>query len=113
MRLTTILTSAFIVVPSLSLADERPAAPIPQYFDLIASPPTDTHTTFVRQLLPPSDPNVIAAVAQSRIIYMNKGGVTLSPGNNDSRTNRSTLVSSTRAVPAWTASATTWSGVMT
>ncbi|HEY5927510.1 MAG TPA: Ig-like domain-containing protein [Kofleriaceae bacterium] len=68
--------------------------------------------TFVRQLLPPST-NTIAAVSQSRIIYMNKGGVTLTPGNNDARTNRSTLVSSTRAIPAWNPSATTWTGVMT
>jgi len=113
MRVARILTAALIVVPSLALAEKPDAPRVPEYFELIASPPTDTHITFVRQLLPPTDPNVIAAVAQSRIIYMNKGGVTLAPGNNDSRTNRSTLVSSTRAVPAWNASATTWSGVMT
>jgi uncharacterized protein (TIGR03382 family) len=112
MRSTTILTSLLVVVPSLAMAEGKVEVKAPQYFDLIASPPTQSDITFVRQMLPPANPS-IAAVAQSRIIYMNKGGVTLTPGNNDSRTNRSTLVSSTRAVPAWNASATTWNGVMT
>ncbi len=112
MRTTTILTSLFIVVPSLAFAEGQIDGRSPQYFDLIASPPTPSDITFVRQMLPPTNPP-IAAVAQSRIIYMTKNGVTLTPGNNDSRTNRSSLVSSTRAVPAWNASATTWSGVMT
>jgi hypothetical protein len=112
MRTTTILTSLFIVVPSLAAAEGEVDVKAPQYFDLIASPPTQSDITFVRQMLPPAN-TPIAAVAQSRIIYMNKGGVTLSPGNNDARTNRSTLVSSTRVVPAWNASATTWTGVMT
>jgi len=50
----------------------------------------------------------VAAVAQSRIIYLNKNGVTLSPGNNDSRTNRSTIVSQTTSIPAWNVSAANW-----
>src|SRR5690606_31569114 len=50
----------------------------------------------------------IAAVAQSRIIYLNKNGVTLSPGNNDARTNRSTIVTQTTAIPAWNVSAANW-----
>ena len=112
MRTATILTSLFIVVPSLAAAEGVVEVKAPQYFDLIASPPTSNDVTFVRQMLPPST-TPLAAVASSRIIYMNKGGVTLSPGNNDARTNRSTLVNSTRAVPAWNASATTWNGVMT
>src|SRR5215510_5131678 len=59
-----------------------------------------------RQVLPASDRPIVSgvtdgpslAVAQSRIIYMNKIGVTLSPGNNDSRTNRSTIVNQTTAI---------------
>jgi hypothetical protein len=34
-----------------------------------------------------------AVVAESRIIYLNKDGVTLLPGHNDSRNNTSTLAS--------------------
>ena len=112
MRTAAILTGLFIVVPSLALAEDEVAVKAPQYFDLIASPPTPSDVTFMRQMLP-AQPTPIAAVAQSRIIYLNKGGVTLSPGNNDARTNRSTLVNSTVAVPAWNPSAATWTGVMT
>src|SRR5690242_13786233 len=98
MRTTTILTGLFIVVPSLALAERKVGGEVavnePHYFDFIASPPTPDDVTFVRQMLPPVN-QPVAAVAQSRIIYLNKGGVTLSPGNNDSRTNRSSLVNST------------------
>ena len=66
-----------------------------------------------RQVLPQqeSTPVVsggIQAVAQSRIIYLNKNGVTLSPGNNDSRTNRSTIVTQTTTFQPWTVSAADW-----
>ncbi len=114
MRNTTILTSLLVVVPAVAAAEgelREPRAPDLQPFDLVAAQPTSTDLTFVRQLLPAVD-GPIAAVAQSRIIYLNKDGVTLSPGNNDSRTNRSTLVNSTRAVPAWNASATTWNATV-
>ncbi|HEY5922493.1 MAG TPA: Ig-like domain-containing protein [Kofleriaceae bacterium] len=53
------------------------------------------------------------AVALSRIVYMNKNGVTLSPGNNDARTNRSTIVTQTTTFAAWNTSAANWSTVMT
>lgn len=64
-----------------------------------------------RQVLPPSTPSAgtaVAALAQSRVVFLNKNGVTLSPGNNDARTNRSTIVTATTAIPAWNVSATTW-----
>lgn len=112
MRTTTILTSLLVVVPAVAAAEgvlKEPRAPDIQEFDFVAAQAASTDLKFVRQLVPdlPS-----AAVAQSRIIYLNKDGVTLSPGYNDSRTNRSTLVSSTRQVPAWNASATTWNATV-
>src|SRR5689334_23139463 len=113
MRTTTILTSLLVVVPSLAMAEGEVDVKAPQYFDLIASPPTRDNISFVRQMLPPTDPNVLAAVAQSRVIYLNKGGTTLSPGNNDSRTNKSSLVNSTVAIPAYNATAANWSSLMT
>jgi hypothetical protein len=115
MRTTTILTSLLVVVPAVAAAEgelKAPRAPDLNYFELVATQPTGTDMQFVRQLLP-SVNTPIAAVAQSRVIYLNKNGVTLSPGNNDARTNKSTLVSSTRAVPAWNASATTWTATVT
>lgn len=63
-----------------------------------------------RQVLPASQPGStsIAALAQSKIIYLNHTGVTLSPGDNDSRTNKSSIVTATTSIPAWNTSATTW-----
>lgn len=54
----------------------------------------------------------VAALASSRIVYLNKGGVTLQPGDNDSRTNRSSVVIAQTAIPAWGVSATNWSSVV-
>jgi hypothetical protein len=48
-------------------------------------------------------------IAASLYIYLNKNGATLSPGgNNNSATNVSTIVATTRNFPAWNVSATDW-----
>jgi MYXO-CTERM domain-containing protein len=69
-----------------------------------------------RQLVP--SPTVTSsptstALAQSKIIYLNKNGVTLSPGDNDSRTNKSTIVTATTSLPAWNVSAANWQTTVT
>lgn len=46
------------------------------------------------------------------IFFVNKSGGTYTPGTNDARTNRSTIVGSTRTVPAWNVSAAGWQQVM-
>lgn len=46
------------------------------------------------------------------IVYMNRGGGTYTPGNNDARTNRSTIVQQTSSVPAWNVDDATWNTVM-
>jgi len=74
-----------------------------------------------RQVLPASRPinassitgTAPTALALSKIIYLNKNGVTLSPGDNDSRLNRSSIVTATTAIPAWNVSSTTWSETVT
>jgi hypothetical protein len=53
-----------------------------------------------------------AGLAASRTIYLNKNGITLSPGANDSATNRSTVVTQQTAVPAWNVSASVWSSTV-
>jgi hypothetical protein len=67
-----------------------------------------------RQVLPASSVGTtsIAALAQSKVIYLNKNGVTLSPGDNDSRTNKSTIVTTTTAIPAWNVSAANWASTV-
>ena len=54
-----------------------------------------------------------SARAQSRTIYLNKNGVTLTPGVNDSRLNRSSIVASQVTIPAWNVSSTTWTQTVT
>ena len=53
-----------------------------------------------------------ALVAQSKVIYLNKNGVTLSPGDNDSRTNKSTIATATTSIPAWNVSAANWTATV-
>jgi hypothetical protein len=69
---------------------------------------TDFALTFARQTLP-ADSSPTSTVAQSKVIYLNKGGITLSPGDNDSRTNKSTLITRQTVIPAWNTDATMWS----
>ncbi|MGE3546282.1 MAG: Ig-like domain-containing protein, partial [Kofleriaceae bacterium] len=79
--------------------------------DVVISPAQRDGVSLARQAIPTNDletGGIDAAIAQSRIIYLNKNGVTLLPGNNDSRTNRSTIVDQQVAIPAWNASATLW-----
>ena len=71
--------------------------------------PTIDDLAFARQ---PIAPVTTAAVTQSHVVYLNKKGVTLLPGENDSRTNHSTLVASQLAIPAWTPTPATWTAVL-
>ena len=87
MRITTIIAGALIVVPSLAAAEG------------IAS-----NITFERHEIPASG----IALAQSKIIYLNHTGVTLRPGDDDARTNHSSIVSQNATVPAWNTSAAHW-----
>jgi uncharacterized protein (TIGR03382 family) len=73
---------------------------------------------FARQALPgfgastpgagEGDIGGFSAIAQSRIIYLNKNGVTLTPGNNDARTNQSAIARSATTLRAWTPTAQVW-----
>ncbi len=76
-----------------------------------------------RQVLPATDATLadldvvhgepeVAALASSRIVYLNKNGVTLSPGDNDARIDRSTIVTTQTSIPAWSVSAPNWGEVV-
>jgi uncharacterized protein (TIGR03382 family) len=62
---------------------------------------------------PPISGDRTVALAQSRVVYLNKNGVTLSPGANDSRVNKSTVVNAQTAIAGWSASTTTWNETVT
>ncbi|MCA9673882.1 MAG: hypothetical protein KC464_02485 [Myxococcales bacterium] len=100
-----------LTLPATALAESHESAPEPYVAPvqgwMVAEKPTGVQT--VRQVLPST--GVLAAAGQT-IIYMNHVGTTLSPGDNDARTNRSTLVSQTTAVPAWSTTQAKWDQIM-
>jgi hypothetical protein len=90
--------AALLLLPSLAYADSR--------FVVEAKPGYDVD--FARQVLPSSG-QPESAIAQSRIIYLNHTGALLRPGDNDARTNYSSIVSQQTQIPAWNTDAQTWS----
>ena len=109
---------AFLLLPSVAFAGQAisPAGTAPDY-GFVGDTRGDG-MVMARQVIPASDNVPLSgingggtpsqAVALSRIIYLNKNGVTLAPGDNDSRTNKSTIVSQTTSIPAWNVSAADW-----
>ena len=73
----------------------------------VAASPMPGGITLERKLLPAANRDP-AAVAQSRIIYLNHNGVTLRPGDDDSRANTSSIISGLSTVPKWNVSDATW-----
>src|SRR5689334_117841 len=114
---------ALLLVPTVASAEGRQlyldAAGQAADLDFVGEARSDG-MVMARQVLPAADRPLVGgisdgpslAVAQSRIIYMNKNGVTLSPGNNDSRTNRSTIASQATTIAAWNVSAANWATTM-
>ena len=114
MRTTTILAGVFVLVPLTAIAapgDEGALvdASTANLYEVVASERTLGDIKFARMLVPASG---VTALAQSRIIYLNRKGVTLYPGNDDARTNRSSIVSGTSQVPAWNTSETNWAATV-
>jgi len=116
MRLSTLTVGALLLAPALADAEVRtlqPAGMSAAVGDFVAGPATIDDLKFARQVLPPTITGEnTAAVAQSRVIYLNKNGVTLLPGENDARTNRSSIATTQTAIPAWNPSATTWAATV-
>ncbi|MBL0219705.1 MAG: hypothetical protein IPQ07_38295 [Myxococcales bacterium] len=82
------------------------------YGDIVAGPSTINDLQFARQYLPGTGTPGVTALAQSKIVYLNKNGVTLQPGNNDARTNRSTLATQATTIPAWNVAPATWTATV-
>ena len=65
--------------------------------------------TLARQELPAAATSTTSnGLARSRTIYLNRTGATLTPGQNNSQANTSTVVSRTYQVPGWNANALQW-----
>jgi len=117
MRLSPFVASMVVLVPALASAAPRviKAPGTAHYGDVVEGPATINDLKFARQVLPPitPEPGTSAVLAQSKTIYLNKNGVTLQPGTNDSRTNRSTLATQATTIPAWTTTAANWTATVT
>lgn len=83
-------------------------------YDFVATDANQDDLRFARQVVPPANPGtgVSAVLAQSKIIYLNHNGVTLTPGNNDSRTQRSTIASQQTTIAPWAVNATVWNATV-
>src|SRR3712207_437152 len=110
MSLRKFVIGAMLLGPSLASAEAIRQRPVitqgrADMFGFVGMQ-RDDGTTLARQVLPAGSTSTdgsttIAALAQSRVIFLNKSGVTLTPGNNDARTNRSTIVTQQTTIPAW------------
>jgi len=109
MRLTPLV--GLMLLPAIAAANPAQQVVKPEgmarTYEFVAAAPNQDDLVFARQVLPASTGGTSAVVAQSKTIFLNYGGVTLSPGNNDSRTNRSSIATQQTTLAAWTASATT------
>src|SRR3954470_919110 len=100
---SSLLIGTLLLVPAIAGAESTASRPLKapgtaSYGDVVAGPASVDDLQFARHVLPPVGVGPQAILAQSKTIYLNKNGVTLSPGNNDSRTNRSTLASQTTSI---------------
>ena len=83
---------ASVVIPA-ALAATAAASPPASVGDIVTTPLPGTNIVLARKLLPASS-TIRGAIAQSKVIYLNHHGVTLTPGDDDSRTNHSSIISS-------------------
>ena len=116
MRLSNLTVGALLLVPALAAAEVHQVAPagsVATVGEIVTGPASIDDLKFARQILPPTTTgDTTTALAQSRVIYLNKNGVTLNPGTNDARTNKSSLATATTSIPAWSTSATTWAATV-
>lgn len=119
LTMRSLVVGTLLLLPAIASAEGRvrqlKAPGTAAYGDIVAGAPTINDLQLARQVLPPSGDSTstsTTALAQSKVIYLNKNGVTLQPGTNDSRTNRSTLATQATTLPAWNVSATTWTATV-
>ncbi|HLU68689.1 MAG TPA: Ig-like domain-containing protein, partial [Kofleriaceae bacterium] len=103
--------------PAVGDPPEREGAPASRLVEPLSPAAPGGQPRGVRVLIPPSlertDGEMAVATADgATILYMNRLGGVYTPGANDSRTNRSTIVGTTSSVPAWQVPADTWAAVM-
>jgi MYXO-CTERM domain-containing protein len=73
--------------------------------------PRSSYLVIDHTALPP--PEAIEHGGAPTIFFINKNGGTYIPGNNDARTNRSSIIDQTSTIPAWNVSTSGWNQVKT
>jgi hypothetical protein len=104
MRLGRFLIGAAVLAPSIAVAEAGQA----NLYDVVVGPSSEDGYQSGRQVLPAGGDDTAGALAASRTVFLNKNGITLSPGVNDARINRSTVVTQATMIPAWNVSASVW-----
>jgi hypothetical protein len=100
---------ASVVIPA-ALAGTAAARPPASVGDIVTTPLPGTNLVLARKLLPPS--KAPGVMARSKVIYLNHLGVTLTPGEDDSTTQHSSIIGGTAVVPPWNTSQATWNATV-
>ncbi len=112
---TTVAHASHPPSPSIRTVEtERKPSPdvSPRIGHFVAAPGTDARgLSFVRQVVSPG-PAQRSARAQSRVLYLNREGALLSPGDNDARTDRSSIVTQPVFITPWDIDDETWDDTM-
>lgn len=93
--------------PQQAVKPEGTAGPL----EFVATGPGARGVGFARQVLaaPPVAAQVVAGHARSRVLYLNRNGAILRPGDNDSSRDRSSIAALPVLIGGWDVDDETWS----
>jgi hypothetical protein len=113
------LVAALLLLPANALAspvdDAAPTRTLKRVgtenlYDFVGTPPRPDGIVTARQVLPAT---ATTGLAQSRLVYLNKGPVTITPGDNNAATNRSSLASNPVNLGGWSPAGALWNDTVT
>lgn len=99
MQLGSTLVTALLLLPANALADR-----------VVVGEERADGLVLARQEVPSA---ATTGLAQSRLVYLNKGAVTISPGGNDARTNQSSLAQNQVTLGGWNPDGALWNDTVT
>lgn len=95
--MTRYALTALLLAPSLAVATP---------YEVVVSSPAGVDFELARQEVPTPPPT--GAAALSKVIYLNRTGVTVMPGPSDSRINSSSVTKQPATIPAWNPTDDVW-----
>jgi len=96
----SVISLVTLLLPALAVAAPR---------QIEATGPNQDDLRFARVVVPSTG---VTELAASRIIYLNRTGITLRPGTEDARANTSSLVTQQATLPGWNTDAATWASTV-